>query len=64
MDPDGTAVGDVTFTASANTFASTDVGRSIRYWDDYTTTIFCGWGLIKTYNSATEVVVDVNSLTF
>lgn len=43
--------GDVTITASANTFASTDVGRLIKIYD--------GFAKIKTFTNATSVVATV-----
>ena len=61
MAPSATGTGSRTFTASASTFASTDVGRSIRYYDSTTSTKFWGWGEITAFTSATVVTVDVKS---
>ena len=61
MTPSATGTGSRTFTASASTFASTDVGRSIRYYDSATSTKFWGWGVITAFTSATVVTVDVKA---
>jgi hypothetical protein len=49
--------GSVTVTASASTFASTDVGRLIRFKSGGTT---WGWLEITAYTSATQVTATVN----
>lgn len=48
--------GSVTVTSSTNTFASTDIGRSIRFKSGGTT---WGWLKITAYSSATSVTADV-----
>lgn len=58
MTPSGTT-GSVTFTASADTFVSTDVDRIIRFRS--TSTAAWGWGKITAYTSATQVTVSITS---
>ncbi len=51
LNPSATTGTGITLTASANTFASTDVGRLVA--------LHGGYGVIKTYTSATSVTFDI-----
>ena len=57
MTPSATGLGSRTMTASASTFASTDVGRSLRVKDSN-----WGWGVITAFTSATVVTIDTKAV--
>lgn len=56
--PSGTS-GTVTVTASVDTFSESDIGRHLRIEGNANSVTKVGWGIIKTFNNAKSVTVEV-----